>query len=119
MLKRLISPFSKLLIRGCVSRKKAAASACVRPPQRVNVLAQLEQQVGPYRQVQRFLCIKSHVLEYIIATVGNFGFPGIMGALADPAGPFYNAVGQFRGRPWPFFEFSCETRGVNKLPPQT
>ena len=31
MLKRLISPFSKLLIRGCVSPKKAAASACVQP----------------------------------------------------------------------------------------
>jgi hypothetical protein len=29
MLKRLISPFSRLLIRGCVSPKKAAASACV------------------------------------------------------------------------------------------
>lgn len=31
MLKRPISPFSKLLIRGCVSPKKSAASVCVHP----------------------------------------------------------------------------------------
>lgn len=35
MLKRLISPFSKLLIRGCVSLKNSAASAMLDcPPQR-------------------------------------------------------------------------------------
>jgi hypothetical protein len=35
MLNRLISPFIKLLIRGCVSPKKSAASACVHPRARM------------------------------------------------------------------------------------
>jgi hypothetical protein len=58
MLKRLIAPFSKLLMRGCVSRKKSGRLG-LRPTVRANVL---EQQVRPYPQVRRFRSIKSPVL---------------------------------------------------------
>jgi hypothetical protein len=65
------------------------------PPTRANVLAQVEQQVRLILKFAASPLSNPTSSKYVIVAVGDFGFPGIMAALADSAGLFYNLPTNF------------------------